>query len=219
MSLALPFLLLVAIILPLLGWLSLRHRTRLTEDEAAALSTRGMITQLLALQTIVGGLAWLALYGTGLSLTWWSDLSAMPVLVCLGVWLVFVVIAVKEANRPLARQDRWRAELRKTAASDPVWIGVTLYAGIVEEFAYRGVLTLTLAATLGNWPAVAISALAFGLGHLSGGWRAALFAIPFALAMQTIVYVSGGLFLAVVTHAAYDLSVAWLGHRKHRQQR
>ncbi len=31
--------------------------------------------------------------------------------------------------------------------------------------------------------------------------------------MQTIVYLSGGLLLAVLVHAGYDLIAAWLGHR------
>ncbi|MEM7358382.1 MAG: CPBP family intramembrane glutamic endopeptidase [Pseudomonadota bacterium] len=99
------------------------------------------------------------------------------------------------------------------SAKNPAWIGVTIYAGFIEEFAYRAVLTLLFAEAIGYWPAAIVSALLFGMAHLSSGLRALPASIFFALAMQLLVFVSGGLLLAVVVHIAYDLIAAWLGRR------
>ena len=218
MLLVLPFLLFVGAVIPLLGWLSLRQRnTQTAREDMTGLDTRAVVIQLASLQTIVGGLALLALYGAELDLTWRSTLSTGPLLVSFAVLFVFVAIAVFEARRPLEPADKIRAALRKTSATDPFWVTITLYAGAIEEFAYRGVLTLVLASATGYWPAAVMSALAFGLGHASGGWRSAILAVLFALAMQSIVYISGGLLLAIVVHATYDLLVAWLGHKIHQR--
>lgn len=213
MGLALPLLVVLGILVPLLGWTGLRHRQGLSDDEDPVPSVGAIAAQLAILQTIVLGLAVLALYGTGLDLSWRSSVSPVSLLLSVAVLAVFVGLAVLEANRPLGPKDRLRAELRKTSATDPAWIGVTLYAGVIEEFAYRGVLTLVLASLIGYRAAVVASALAFGLGHLSGGWRAAALGVPFALAMQAIVHFSGGLLLAMCVHAVYDLMAAWLGQR------
>ena len=66
---------------------------------------------------------------------------------------------------------------------------------------------------MGFWPGALVSALLFGLAHLSSGKRAVTFSIPFALAMQGLVHLSGGLIMAMIIHVAYDLIAAWIGNR------
>ncbi|MEM9301348.1 MAG: CPBP family intramembrane glutamic endopeptidase [Pseudomonadota bacterium] len=211
MMLALPFLIFVGILIPALGWLGLRHAA--SADSGPLPGARAMAVQLAVVQTLVAGLALIAWAGADVELAWIGDISPTAALVAVGALALFVGLAALEARRPLGARDRLRAELRKASAKDPVWIGVTLYAGVVEEFAYRGVLVLVLAGLIGPWAAFAASAVLFALGHLSGGWRAALLGVPFALAMHIVVTISGGLLLAILVHAAYDLIGAALGHR------
>lgn len=217
MLFALPLFIILGLILPLLGWVSLRQTDADRKDQNEVPSVRAVAAQLAILQTLVACLALLAAYGVGLELAWLSEVSLVTLTASFTVLTGFVALAFVEARRPLSPKEKLRAELRKVSAREPAWIGVTLYAGVVEEFTYRGVLTLLLAGPVGYWPAATASALLFGLGHLAGGWRTAGPSIAFALAMQAIVSLSGGLLLAVFVHVAYDLVAAWLGHRIARQ--
>ncbi len=213
MLFALPLFIVLGIILPLLGWMSLRHIRGDSEGQDEPTSVRAIATQLAILQSIVACLGLLAASGTELRLTWLSTVTPVTLVASVIALTGFLALAIAEARRPLGAHEKLRAELRKISVKDPVWIGITLYAGAVEEFAYRGVLTLILASLIGYWPAAVGSAVLFGLGHLSGGWRAVGSSVAFALTMQTIVYLSGGLLLAVLVHAVYDLLAAWLGYR------
>jgi membrane protease YdiL (CAAX protease family) len=128
---------------------------------------------------------------------------------------VSLAAAWLEARRPLPPHEVTRRALRSVGPTDPVWSGVALVAGFVEEFAYRGVLTALLTAPLGILPAALVSAATFGLAHLAAGWRAVGFSMAFALGMQGLVVLSGGLAVAMVVHATHDLSATWLArHRR-----
>ena len=210
---AIPFLLFLGIILPLLGLASLKHTATDRAGQNEVPSVRAIAAQLGILQTIVACLGLLAAHGVGLELVWSSAVTPVTLISSFAVLAGFVGLAFLEARRPLGPNEQIRAEMRKVSAGDPAWIGVTLYAGLIEEFAYRGVLTLILASFIGYWSAAIASALLFGLGHLSAGWRGAGSGVLFALAMQAIVYLSGGLLLAALVHAIYDLLAAWLGNR------
>ena len=75
MLFAIPLFIALGIILPLLGWVILRHAHADTEDQNEVPSVRAIAAQLAILQTIVGCLALLAGYGVGLELAWLSELS------------------------------------------------------------------------------------------------------------------------------------------------
>ena len=213
MLLALPFLFVVVLALPALGWLGLRQARAGSAESIENVPVGAVALQIAVVQTFVAGLAALAVFGAGLEIPWGSELSPLTFGLA---WLLFgamVFVAFLEARRPLGPEEALRRRMRKISAGNPTWVGVTVYAGIVEEFAYRGVLTLLLASLLGYWPAALVSAVLFSLAHLSAGKRAVIFGIPFALAMQVLVWFSGGLVLAIIVHAAYDLVAAWLGHR------
>lgn len=106
-----------------------------------------------------------------------------------------------------------RQRLRSVRATDPWWIAAAVAAAIVEEYCYRGVLTALLGEALGMWPAVLLSALAFGGAHLGQGWRGAGFSAAFGLALQLLCFMHGGLLAAILVHFAYDMLAAFLGHR------
>lgn len=213
MLLAIPFLLVVALVLPALALFGLRQSQNQAAGQYQDLPLTPVIIQIGVVQTIVAALAWLAMWGNGLEISWGAEISPFTFAVA---WLtlgVIVTVAFFEARRPLKPEEVVRRRLRKISAGNEAWMGITIYAGMVEEFAYRGVLTLILASFMGYWPGAVISAILFSLSHIYSGKRAVLFGIPFALAMQGLVYISGGLLLAILVHAIYDLVAAWLGHR------
>ena len=213
MVFALPFLVLVGFALPLLSWASYRRSLSVDPAPEAGLSLRAMTIQILVLQAVVLSLALLASFGADLAL---AGRSAFTVTTCLTAIMVIAgaaFVAWLEARKPLGPRDSLRRKLRQASASDPIWIAVTLVAGGVEEYAYRGVLTSILSGFLGFGAATVVSAGLFGLAHFAAGWRSAVFGVGFALAMQALVMLSGGLLLAVITHVVYDMIATWLGHR------
>jgi membrane protease YdiL (CAAX protease family) len=54
--------------------------------------------------------------------------------------------------------------------------------------------------------AVLIVAVTFGLTHIVQGWKSAAIVCLFALGFQTIVWLSGSLYLAMLVHIAYDVT-------------
>jgi membrane protease YdiL (CAAX protease family) len=91
------------------------------------------------------------------------------------------------------------------------WILVSLLAGIGEEITWRGVQTQLLARMIGPIVgsyalAVLLSALSFGGAHFVQGWRSVLVIVAFALGFQAIVWASGGLYVAMLVHVAYDVT-------------
>jgi membrane protease YdiL (CAAX protease family) len=84
------------------------------------------------------------------------------------------------------------------------WLSVT--AGICEEFIYRGVLLGLLASSLGIWPAILISSVVFGIGHAYQGPVGVLRTGLVGLVMAIVVTLTGSLFVAMVAHAAIDIS-------------
>jgi membrane protease YdiL (CAAX protease family) len=172
-----------------------------------------MALQTIVLQALVFGLAWLASAGTGITVSWQSRLGTLPLLATIALLALFTGVAWAEARRPLGARDVLRRKLRRASPADPVWLTLTLIAGIVEEYAYRGVLTAILAVPFGTIAASVASAVLFGLAHSTQGWRGFAFSAAFGLALQGLVFVSGGLALAIFVHVAYDVGATWLGRR------
>jgi membrane protease YdiL (CAAX protease family) len=213
MIFALPFLVVVGLALPLLSLSSYRRSLSVDPASEAGLPIRAIAIQIFVVQAVVLSLALLASFGADLALAWSSAFTLTAWLSAIMVSAGAVFVAWLEARTPLGPRDSLRRKLRQVAASNPIWIALTVVAGGVEEYAYRGVLTAILAGSLGFGAATVVSAGLFGLAHFGAGWRAAVFGVGFALAMQALVQLSGGLLLAVLAHAVYDLTAAWLGHR------
>lgn len=99
-----------------------------------------------------------------------------------------------------------------------LWVGVCAAAAISEESTYRGVLFALIAvATQSWWIAGLIAALIFALAHLIQGWKSTLFVGLFGFAFQLLVFMSGGLYMAMAVHFLYDLITGfYLGPRAAR---
>lgn len=210
---AIPLLVLVLLVMPILALASRRAQAGSTDAEMP--STRALAAQTLVVQAILILLAWLALRAPGVSIAWRSEATLANACAGVGVLLAALAAAWLEARGPLGPGDALRRKLRVIGATDPWWLAVMVVAAMGEELAYRGVLTSFLAdpVGLGLLPAALASALVFGLGHASQGWRGFAFSAGFGLAMQGLASLSGGLGLPMIVHLAYDLGAAAIGRR------
>jgi membrane protease YdiL (CAAX protease family) len=113
---------------------------------------------------------------------------------------------------PAAERERGAAFLPRNARERALVVGVACLAGVAEELAWRAALPALLDRWTGDaWLAVGLSALSFGLGHAVQGRLAMAVVFATALVFQLLVEASGGLWVAVAVHAAYDLlAVLWL---------
>lgn len=209
---ALPFLLVIGVLLPLLAWSSFRYLATESTAPASLPSPSAMALQAIAVQAVVFALAWLALVRNDLPLSWASEFDAASLVATAIVVLAGLKLARLEARRPLGPSERLRRRLRSTGLTK-LWFLAICSASIGEEFAYRGVLYLLMGQYLPPILAGLFSALLFGLGHFGQGWRGAILSSVFGLGLQAIVALSGGLFLAMLAHLLYDLGVVWLGRR------
>ena len=118
----------------------------------------------------------------------------------------------------LYMRPRWRQAVEKrarvvhlfmpaNATERAWWILVSVLAGVGEEITWRSVQTQLLVPVVGTYAVAALlSATSFGLAHFIQGWRSTLVITFFALGFQTVVAVSGCLYVAMLVHVAYDVT-------------
>ncbi|MGH7470614.1 MAG: CPBP family intramembrane glutamic endopeptidase [Longimicrobiales bacterium] len=82
---------------------------------------------------------------------------------------------------------------------------VSVSAGVCEEIVYRGYMIWYLAAFMGEWPAVILGALIFGLGHLYQGTDGVIKTGVTGLMMGILYVATGSLLWPVILHTAVDL--------------
>ena len=87
-----------------------------------------------------------------------------------------------------------------------LWVLVAASAGFGEEITWRGVQPTLLASLIGHpVVAAALVAVTFGIGHMVQGWRSAAIIVVFAASFQTVVWLSGSLYVAMAVHFIYDV--------------
>lgn len=130
--------------------------------------------------------------------------------VAVGLLLLVGWFVLREVLIPLLRKGAEKSPVRMptTWRQFVLWCGVSLVAGVGEEIIYRGVMYSTLAWWLGSSIlAVVVSAVVFGLAHMTQGPRSALFITAVALSMHWLVLWSGTLYMAMIVHATFDAAV------------
>jgi len=80
---------------------------------------------------------------------------------------------------------------------------VALFAGVGEELLFRGLIQGGLARWWGEWPALAVASVVFGLAHCMTR-EYAVFATVLGFLLGWLVIVTGDLTAAIVAHAGYD---------------
>jgi membrane protease YdiL (CAAX protease family) len=104
------------------------------------------------------------------------------------------------------------AVLRGSLAGSVLLFGVvfSIANALIEEIIFRGILFDAAESQWGVWPAVAITTLLFGLGHLHGyppGIFGAVLAAVFGLCLGCLRVYTGGLGLPVIAHIAADATI------------
>ncbi len=101
----------------------------------------------------------------------------------------------------------------QTAGEKLVFVGVSLTAGICEEFVFRGFLLAALHVATGSLPlATILSAGAFGIAHAHQDGTGALRATLLALVLSVPLLMTGSLYPGIAAHALVDLAGGlWLG--------
>ena len=91
---------------------------------------------------------------------------------------------------------------------DLLWVG--LVAGVAEELMFRGMLLRLVEEALGSWGAVAVSAVVFGLLHLSNAdatvWGAVAIAIEAGLLFAAIYLLTRSLWWCIGLHIAWNIA-------------
>jgi len=122
---------------------------------------------------------------------------------------VAAVLIMRPRWRRAVEQKRRIVSLFSPADSveRALWIAVAIGAGISEEITWRGVQTPLLTMLIGSRPAAAaVSCLLFALAHATQGRRTVIAILPFAAMFEALVWLSGSLVVAIVVHAAYDIT-------------
>ena len=96
-------------------------------------------------------------------------------------------------------------------AGIPVWIGLSLSAGICEEVVFRGYLQRQLAALMGSTSlAILGQAIVFGVAHGYEGAGAAMRIVVYGVALGVLAQWRGNIRAGALAHAAWDI-LAGLG--------
>lgn len=210
---SLLFILLVAAALPLLAALSYRNIRRMEAEAETPLQLQKgpLYLQSMVMQGIVALVAWFTAEKEQLTIPVKSGFHTWPVLAA----VAFVTIALalawwsKRSNQTEEESSTLKYILPNSSRDRLWWILAVVVAAFCEEYVYRGVLyQLLLQQTGGLWMLAAlISAIVFAFGHGTQGEKAILQIIPFALGFHLLVYLSGGLLLAMIAHFAYNIAV------------
>lgn len=84
-----------------------------------------------------------------------------------------------------------------------ITLGVVVLGPLSEEILYRGVLYQALAKHLPGWPAIGLSALAFGLTHVEP--LVVVLTFPLGMLLAWLVRRRGTIVTAVVAHSVFNL--------------
>ncbi|MFZ9718844.1 MAG: CPBP family intramembrane glutamic endopeptidase [Chitinophagaceae bacterium] len=136
----------------------------------------------------------------------------------ISVGIIFSWLDLRSKKQHEVSSGRLQYILPTNTKEKIAWLITIAIAAFCEEYIYRGVLFQLIQVDSGMHAliAAALSAIVFGFGHATQGERAVLIIIPFALLFQLVVYLSGGLLLAMITHFIYNAMVDVLFSKKIR---
>ena len=148
-----------------------------------------------------------------------SPIQSMIFLVYAGLFIVVfwrqrrsILARPKTVERLRNRLDYAKPLLPHTPAERRLFWLVSVTAGICEETLYRGFLTWYIAGWTGPWPAIGLSSLIFGLGHIYLGPKQVPRTFLVGLVLALLAYFSGSLWPSIVLHAAIDWNAGELGY-------
>ena len=142
-----------------------------------------------------------------------SSLRGFGVGVLLGVASFGVHVAVVSAFAGPIRFE-WVPGVGAAAAA--LYFARFLATSCMEELGFRGYALRRLTAIMGPWPAVCLTAVAFGLSHLAYGWDMQTIAfgvVPPGLLWGMSALATRGLAVPIGLHAAWNFASWSAGNR------
>ncbi len=115
--------------------------------------------------------------------------------------------------------DKIRWLLPKTRRQHGLWVIVSIHAGMCEELFYRGFLVLLLSNWLPFWAACLVMTLMFGLGHMYQDVNGVVGTAILGAVFLGMYLLTGSLWLSIITHALYDVSMGFLASWALRHER
>jgi membrane protease YdiL (CAAX protease family) len=168
-------------------------------------TTAVMLVLLTSLSVVVGN-------GEGIDL-YRFDSARLPQGLAAGAVMYLLAVAFMRPRWRRAVEERTRIVhlfMPETVKERAWWVLLSTLAGIGEEITWRGVQTALLAYMTGSFVAgAALSAISFGLAHSIQGWKSAALIAVFALGFQSVVWISGSLYVAMLVHALYDITAGF----------
>jgi uncharacterized protein len=117
--------------------------------------------------------------------------------------------ALASVRRQLTRLERMLPRSRRELS----WFyGLSVTAGLCEEFLYRGYMIWFLTHWMGLIPAVGAGALLFGLAHAYQGPRGMAMTGAVGVFLGALYLVSGSIWLGMIAHALMDAHSGHLGY-------
>lgn len=211
------FILIIAIIYPIAGFISFRRLLRraaagesVNRNQLYRTTTTGHWTLFFVGMAIWAGAGrpWTGL-GFALELDLWFALGAALTV----VGIVVLVMQVRQLGTASTDEiDEIRKRIGKLAIMLPQngnelarFYGVSITAGIVEEVLWRGFLIWYLGQFMPLWAAAVISAIGFGLAHAYQGLANVPQITAVGAAFTGLYLLTGSIWLPIVLHAAVDI--------------
>ncbi|HEX3109931.1 MAG TPA: CPBP family intramembrane glutamic endopeptidase [Thermoanaerobaculia bacterium] len=139
------------------------------------------------------------------------------------VVIAYVIFAMRQRHRLLAKPERLRRVIKQhdtetalmphTRSEARSFRVLAVTAGVCEEVVYRGFMIWCATLWLGLWPAVIVSSLVFGVGHLYLGRKHVLRTSIVGLFLALLAVASASLWPGIVLHAFIDLYGGDIGFR------
>lgn len=157
----------------------------------------------------------------------WSALplySPVPWRIGVGVVLAAgLIVLMAQQVAAVRRSPEARASIRRqigdlepmlprTREELSAFMGLSVTAGVCEEWLFRGALTTLLAGWVGLPLAVLVASVAFGFGHAYQGPVGIAKTAGVGLVMSGIVLASGSLLPAMIVHATIDIGSGLATH-------
>jgi sodium transport system permease protein len=183
-----------------------------------AIERRGLLTVLLVTQygffllpalAVVFGLGYSARETLALRWPRWQGLAAATI-VGVTAWLAIGGIVVRLAPPPDALVKALQRLLMLGDQPMPLWLvllTVAVTPAVCEELFFRGVVLSGLR-SLGQWPAITLSALLFAVAHAS--IYRLLPTLALGLALGYLVWRTGSILTGMIVHSLNNGIAAWL---------
>lgn len=152
------------------------------------------------------------------NLRFWTSAAIVAMIMAYASWQRLTIHDDAEAKKEVMEQlGSVEALLPRTPFELQWFFGVSITAGICEEFLYRGFLMWYLEQLTGPVAAVVISSLLFGIGHAYQGSRGMIQTGLVGLALALLYVFSGSLWLPILLHAFIDINSGLLAYDVLRQ--